>query len=67
MKQKHSKAFDKALHWNRDQVRQGILNNVHIDTSNNTSDYYTKAHGTAEHRRQVVNLVKFPQQQTKHW
>ena len=67
MKQKHSKAFDKALHWNRDQVRQGILNNVHIDTSNNTSDYFTKAHGTAEHRRQVVNLVKFPQQQTKHW
>jgi len=67
MKQKHSKAFDKALHWNRDQVRQGILKNVHIDSLNNTSDYYTKAHGTAEHRRQVVNLVKFPQQQTKHW
>jgi hypothetical protein len=67
MKQKHSKAFDKALHWNRDQVRIGILKNVHIDTLKNTSDYNTKAHGPAEHRRQVVNLVKFPEHQTKHW
>jgi hypothetical protein len=63
VKVKKSKAFDKSYHWTRDQARQGILKPIHIDTKLNSSDYMTKAHGTSEHKRQVVKITKFPTNQ----
>lgn len=60
VKIKRAKAVEKAFHWFRDKIRLGEFTSSHIPSNLNVADYMTKPLSPANHKRAVINILKFP-------